>query len=96
VVPSDKTARSKGPARLGAPLPEDGNRAGFQNDTLLYKIRQWTKNCIVPGNSGHSLFSCLSTPEPVAMQALVWLQLIRCRTFQFGVARLGSVIYMQM
>jgi hypothetical protein len=33
--PSDRIARGKGPTRLGASLPEDGNTASFQNQNVV-------------------------------------------------------------
>jgi len=64
MVPSDRTARSQRSARLGAPLPEDGNTARYQNVVLLQKIRELTKSQkkkIVSVNFGHAFISLVST-----------------------------------
>ena len=35
MLPSDRIAQCKGPTRLGASLPEDGNTTSFQNQNIV-------------------------------------------------------------
>jgi len=52
-----------GSTSLGAFLPEDRNRAGFWNISLVEKIRQWTKSKkkFESVNFSHVLFCLMSS-----------------------------------
>ena len=56
-----RTAQSKRYIKLGVSLLENGNRDGFQNVTLLYKLYngQKPKKKTVSVNFSHALFSLL-------------------------------------
>ena len=60
---------------LGAPLPENGNSASFQNIVLVQTIRWWTKaqnKKIVSVNFSHGLFSLLDLILEDGINRLSW------------------------
>ena len=93
MVPSVRTALSKGPARLDAFLHEDSN-SQFPKPAFLKSICK--KNKIVSVKFIHALCSCLSTHDYMVMQAMVWPCLFQDRVIQFGAVRVRSVLHTQM
>jgi hypothetical protein len=73
---SDRIAQSEWSIRLGASLPDDINRAGFQNTRIeknyvMDKVRKG-RLC----QFSHAVFSHLQVTN-LAMQAVVWLGMFR-------------------
>ena len=63
-------------------MPEDGNKAGFQNVMLNLKNEKMDKvqrKKTVSITFSHAVFSLLSTYDDLVMQALIWLHMV-----QFG------------
>jgi hypothetical protein len=70
-----RIAQSKGSTRLGASLPQNGNRTGFREShvSLNNQIDIVPKKKTLSVNFTHVLFSLLFTHDDLVMKAFVWL-----------------------